>query len=174
MNGQLEITYERGALPGYVRDILTAGASRLFLPVGFVEDGGLLSGHFRTEGYRRLSSVASAGTGELLGIVLAILHGVWQTERIYLFSELYEIRNDCIYVESDFRDVRLAFIPAAEETPLTDKLTVLLQSLRGLGSREGYGYIDKAAAFLQEDWGYRALIHRLEELRREVYLCSVK
>lgn len=104
-----------------MRDILTAGASRLFLPVGFVEDGGLLSGHFRTEGYRRLSSVASAGTGELLGIVLAILHGVWQTERIYLFSELYEIRNDCIYVEPGFRDVRLAFIPAAEETPLTDQ-----------------------------------------------------
>lgn len=203
MNGQRELTYGTQDVPEYVRDILTAGVSRLFLPVGFVEEGELLSGHFRTEGYRKLSSVSEIGTEDIFAVILGILRGVWQAERLYLFSEMYEIRPDCIYVDRGYSDVRLVFIPAGRDRlpdslasekpetvseagtggadrssegplPLTEKLVLLLEYLRKRGSREGWSYIDSAVGFLREDWGYKALVHRLEELRREIYLCSVK
>ncbi len=181
MNGQMEVKYGKQDMPEYVRDILTAGASRLFLPAGFVEEDELLFGHFRTEGYRNLSAVRKLETENILAVILAILHGIWQTERIYLFSEMYQIRADCIYVDRQYTDVRMVYVPAGwakksempEET-LTEKLEKLLETMRGSGSRQSGPYIDKVISFLQENWGYKALVHRLEELRREVYLCGVK
>lgn len=177
MSGRLEVIYGKQEIPEYVRDILAAGASRLFLPAGFVEEGELLSGHFRTEGYRKLSSMGDIGTENIFSVILGILRGVWQTERIYLFSEMYEIFPDCIYVKQGYTDIRMVYVPSEIQKPpksLTEKLEALTEYLRKHGSQESWPYMDKVIAFLGGDWGHRALVHRLEELRREVYLCSVK
>ncbi|WP_161874788.1 hypothetical protein ACPW7J_08910 [Ihubacter sp. rT4E-8] len=174
MNGQTEIKYKKEKVPNYVLDILTAGAGSLFLPVGFVRDEEFLFGHYKTEGYRKLTAMKEIGTEDILGIVLGLLHGIWQGERVYLFSEIYEILPEYIFVSRGYDVIKMVFVPAEEQKKLTDKLRDLLLYLRERGHSEGYAYIDQALEFLHEDWGYRALVHRLESLRREVYLCSVK
>lgn len=174
MSGQLELVYTDGVFPEYVRDILSAGGSSLFLPAGFVEDSGTLYGYFETEGYRKLSSAGEVGTEALLGLLLKLLRGIRQTEQIYIFSEMYEIRPDCCFVDRDGRDLRMVYVPARRRLPLAEKLAALLKTLQGQCTEEGRRYLSRAAAYLQEDWGYRALVHRLEELQREAYLCGVK
>lgn len=174
MSGQLELIYTGETLPEYVRDILNAGDSGLFLPAGFVEEDGVFHGYFRTEGYRKLSSAGEVGTEAMLGLLLKLLHGIRQAEQRYISSELYEIRPDCVFVDEGYRDLRLVYVPAEDMLPLPEKLAALLQALQKQCTGEGLSYLNRAAEFLKEDWGWRALVHRLEELRREAYLCSVK
>ena len=50
-----------------------------------------------------------------------------------------------------------------------------MRVLREKGAPSGEGYIDSAAEFLASDeYGYKAQLHHLENLRREVYLCGIQ
>lgn len=174
MSGYLEVYYSSSGLASYVPDILTSGRCSLFFPAGFIQDAEKIKGIYRTEGYRKLSSLSTISTEDIFTIVLSILHGVHQSEKLYLFQEMFELCGESVYVDKYFATVKLIFIPAAGQTSLQKKLVDLLFALKKKGNEEGYGYIDDGIRFLQENqFGYRAAIHHLESLRKEVYLCSI-
>lgn len=178
MSGYREVQYRRGEPAEYVADILTLGAAELFLPVSFTEDAEStedgFTGVWRTEGYRRLAAVRSMDTEDILSTVILLLRGMRQSEKLYLFAEIFEIDADIVYVDKSFSAVKLVFMPRRTAQSPEEKIVMLLRQLREKGSEEGRGYIDNAVCFLRENqYGIQAAIHHLETLRKEVYLCSI-
>ncbi len=58
---------------------------------------------------------------------------------------------------------------------MADKIAFLLEELKETAHEEGKEYLDDAIAFIRKDtFGSKAVIHHLEKLRKEVYLCGVK
>ena len=73
MSGYLEVYYPSSGLASYVPDILTSGRCSLFFPAGFIQDEEKIKGIYRTEGYRKLSSLSTISTEDIFTIVLSIL-----------------------------------------------------------------------------------------------------
>lgn len=174
MQGYLEVRYPETAMPSYALDILTSGRCALFFPVGFIKESGQIKGVYCTEGYRNLSAIENISTEDIFTVAISILHGVHQSEKLYLYQEMFALSPESVYVDQCFSTVKLIFIPAARQISLPEKLIGLLQELRKKGNPEGYGYLDDGIEFLRENqFGYQVAVHHLESLRKEVYLCNI-
>lgn len=174
INGNIEIIYEEGQIHSYVTEILTMGLCSFFFRGSFVKSGGTCRGFFQTDGYRRLSSFKEFSTEDIFSIVIAVLQGVISSERHYIFSEEYEISFSTVFADKGLSSVKLVFAPAEERIPLPEKLVSLLKGLKVKGCSEGLSYIDSAVEFIEQNgFNDKAVLHHLENLRREVYLCSI-
>ncbi len=175
MRGNVEIFYEKGEMEEYVSEILTLGLCDLFFCGSFLEkDGGRL-GCYKTEGFHLLSSMTEMDTGDVLLAAAGILRGIRQAEQRYLRPELYRIDEETVFADRGISQIKLIFRIDTEKQPAERKLAEYLRCLRKKSRPEGLAYVDEAVDLVEkEEFGYRAAIRRLEELRREVYLCDVK
>lgn len=171
----VEISYREEELRNYVREILSLELCRLFFPVSFVQRDGKLTGIYEAEGFRSLSSAERLSTADILMIAASLLRGVRQAEDRYIFAQLYAIDEESVFIDDKCSTVRLIFVPSCSEETVFERLASLLRRLREKGHEDGLSYVDKSIRFLQSGTcGYKTVIRRLEELRREVYLCGVK
>ena len=175
MRGNVEIFYEKGEMEEYVSEILTLGLCDLFFCGSFLEkDGGRL-GCYKTEGFHLLSSVTEMDTGDVLLAAAGILRGIRQAEQRYICPELYRIDEETVFTDRGISQIKLIFRIDTEKQPAERKLSEYLRCLRKKSRPEGLAYVDAAVELVEkEEFGYRAAIRRLEELRREVYLCDVR
>lgn len=175
INGKIEVRYEQDAIKPYVLDILTLGLCRFFFSGSFVCDSGRILASYQTEGFRRLTSLKHIGTEDIFTIVISVLQGASAGERHYIFSEEYDIDAESVFVDKSISAVKLIFTPSVYKNTLSEKMIHLLHFFREVGADEGIPYIDNAAAFIEENGeNDHAVIHHLENLRREIYLCSVE
>ena len=175
MTENIELKYEIHKLESYIIDLLTMEACRLFLPAAFIKTEEGVTASYHTEGYRRLADFQEMSTENVFNIMLSLTESVKDAQRHYIFEDEYEIAMDNIFVDQKISRARLLFLPAEQDVPLVDKMTVLLAKLAEIAPEEGREYIDDAIAFIrQEAFGSKAVIHHLEKLRKEIYLCGVK
>ncbi len=176
MNSYLTARYAKEEIPDYIVELLSLGLCDLFLPAGFVEEDGTLTCMYKTEGFRPLSSVLELSTEEIFSVAISLLHGVYQCEKHGIFSENFAVNVDCIFVDKGFDRIKMIYRKeVGAGTDFSKKLAALMRMLREKGAPSGEGYIDSAAEFLASDeYGYKAQLHHLENLRREVYLCGIQ
>ncbi len=175
MSSYITVKYEKCKMKEYITELLTMGLCDLFLQAGFVEDGEQLIGHYRTDGYRSLDSVSEITAEESLSVMIQLFRGIYQCEKHCLFENLFRLDPCRLFVNEDFSKVKTVFIPEEEEKPLTEKLADVISFLGEKGTEESAGYTERARnLILKDEYGYKAQVHHLENLRREVYLCGVK
>lgn len=175
MNSYMTVRYGQEEIADYIVEILSLGLCSLFLPAGFVEEAGVRTCSYKTEGYRPLSSVSSLPTEAILSVAISLLHGAYECEKHCIFSEDFTTEMDCIFVDQGFNRIKMIYRKKAEDTGFSKDLAALLMALSEKGTAAGKGYIENAAEFLVSDeYGYKAQLHHLENLRREVYLCGVE
>ncbi len=175
MNSHLNMKYDKSQMGEYMIELLTLGVCDLFLRAGFVEEEGHLLASYQTEGFRPLSSVAEISTGEIFNVILRLYRGIYQCEKHCLFAELFQTDPAWIFTDQDYSRVKMVFSPSQERLPLAEQMVRVIEFLREKTKEEGRGYADRACELiLHNEYGYRALIHHLENLQREVYLCGIK
>lgn len=174
MNGNIEIRYEQHKLKSYVEDLLSLGACRLFLPAAFItEEDGILAS-YKTDGFKALSDFLQISTEGVFSIAIALVAGIRDAERHYIFSEDFEIAMESIYVNRQFSQVKMVFLPTENNVPPEEKLIRLLTALKDIVPDEGAPYLDDAIGFAERDgFGCKGLLHHLESLRKEVRLCGI-
>jgi len=175
MSGCAVVMYRKEELPFYIKEILALDICKVFLEVGFVDTGDQLVANYRTEGFCSLQNLSEMRTEDILSVAIELLHGIYQSEKHCIFSELYQIEPRLIFTDRTFGRVKMIFRSDPEKRPASEKLSELLHYLQKKGSEEGATYIENAAEVVRkEEYGYKAVVHHLENLRREVYLCSVR
>lgn len=175
MTGNIEIIYENHKLENYIMDMLTLKTCKLFLPAAFIKTEESVIASYQTEGCCRLSGLREIDTEDILSIVLSLLLGIDDAQRHYIFPNEYEINEESIFVQKGLHQAKVVFIPEKKDIPLADKIAVLLEELKETAHEEGKEYLDDAITFIRQDtYGSKAVIHHLEKLRKEVYLCGVK
>ena len=175
MVGHKVVNYTKTELPEYVAELLVMGVCSLFLKAGSVEKENSLDISYVTEGFRSLDTISGFSTEEILFIGSDLLHGIYQSEKHCIFAEQFLIEESCIFTDCSISQIRMIFIPAENNRSAEEKIAALLEKLSERGTEEGAGYIEKAVSLLRGSrYGYKALMHRFENLRREVYLCGVK
>lgn len=175
MRGHKVVNYEKTELPDYVVELLVMGVCSLFLKAGSVEKEEKLDISYVTEGFRSLDTISEFSTEEILSIGSDLLHGIYQSEKHCIFAEQFRIEEFCIFTDCGISQTKMIFIPAENNKAAEEKIAALLEKLSERGTEEGAGYIEKAVSLLRGSrYGYKALMHRFENLRREVYLCGVK
>lgn len=175
MRGHKVVNYEKTELPDYVAELLVMGVCSLFLKAGSVEKEEKLDISYVTEGFRSLDTISEFSTEEILSIGSDLLHGIYQSEKHCIFAEQFRIEEFCIFTDCGISQTKMIFIPAENNETAEEKIAALLEKLSERGTEEGAGYIEKAVSLLRGSrYGYKALMHRFENLRREVYLCGVK
>lgn len=175
MNEYIEIDYRREELREYVMELLTLGICSLFLRGSFVSKGDIVTAAYLSEGYRPLDSLKHISTVDALSVVTALFAGAHQCEKHYIYADEFELDSGCIYVKKDFSDVRVIYIPAKNRTSMTEKSAALLQNLAEKCTREGAAYLKKASDMIREDeYGCKSVLHLLEKLGREAYLCGIE
>ena len=175
MNEYIEIKYAAEKVAEYVTELLTLGVCPLFLKASFISSGESLSASYQSEGFRPLTLLSTLSAEEALSIVLAVMQGVHQCEKHYIFAGQFEINTQCIFVDPLFSKVKLVYRPAEKEQTLLQKMELLLKELQKQCSEEGTSYLDSAlSVFRNDDYGYKSLLHQLEKLRREAYLCGAQ
>ncbi len=175
MRGHKVVNYEKTELPDYVAELLVMGVCSLFLKAGSVEKEEKLDISYVTEGFRSLDTISEFSTEEILSIGSDLLHGIYQSEKHCIFAEQFRIEEFCIFTDCGISQTKMIFIPAENNETAEEKVAALLEKLSERGTEEGAGYIEKAVSLLRGSrYGYKALMHRFENLRREVYLCGVK
>lgn len=175
MRGHKVVRYEKTELPDYVAELLVMGVCTLFLKAGSVEKEEKLDISYVTEGFRSLDTISVFSTEDILSIGSDLLHGIYQSEKHCIFAEQFRIEECCIFTDSSISQIKMIFIPAENSETAEKKIAALLEKLSERGTAEGAGYIEKAVSMLRDgQYGYKALMHRFENLRREVYLCGVE
>lgn len=175
MTGHRIVSYDRKKFPDYVAELLVMGVCSLFLKAGSVEKEETLEISYVTEGFRPLDTIAEFSTEEILAIGSELLHGIYESEKHCIFAERFQIEECCIFTDFSVSQVKMIFIPAENNESAEEGIAHLLESLSRRGTDEGKGYIQKAVSILRSNrYGYKALMHQFENLRREVYLCGVE
>ncbi|MGF6376265.1 hypothetical protein M2140_001336 [Clostridiales Family XIII bacterium PM5-7] len=175
MEQHLEVTCEEKEIKTYVIEILTLGLGTMFLPVTFIKDDQFITGVYKAEGFRRLSTIEKMNTETILDIVLSLVHGIKDGENHCLFCDEYELSTETVLINEKSHVVKLVYVPFSEGKTGMSQLLQLLQLLGEKGSEESLGYVDSAISFMQENYSsYSAIVHYLEQLRNEVYLCNVQ
>lgn len=175
MTGNIELKYEKYKLENYIMDMLTLETCKLFLPAAFIQTEEDVIASYRTEGFCKLSALKEFETEDLLSIIISLLEGIDDAQRHYIFPDEYVMNDESIYVQRDLRQIKMIFIPEKEERLLNDKIAALLEYLKEKGTEEGREYIEDAIAFVRQNtFGSKAVIHHLQTLRKEAYLCGVK
>lgn len=175
MTANIEIIYENHKLENYIMDMLTLKTCKLFLPAAFIKTEENVIASYQMEGCCKLSSLKEIDTEDILSIVLSLLLGIDDAQRHYIFPNEYEINRDRILVQKGLHQAKLVFIPEKQDISMADKIAFLLEELKETAHEEGKEYLDDAIAFIRKDtFGSKAVIHHLEKLRKEVYLCGVK
>lgn len=174
MNGNLEIRYDKHELKCYVEDLLSLGVCRLFLPAAFItEERGILAS-YKADGFKKLAGFSQISTEAVFGIVIALVEGVRDAERHYIFSQDFEISMGNVYVNRQFSQVKMVFLPTEKDVPLEEKLVSLLAALKGVVPDEGAAYLDDAIDFIGKGgFGCQGLLHHLGSLRKEVLMCGI-
>lgn len=174
INGCIEVNYEENVLHTYVMEILTLGLCSFFFKGSFIRSEASLLGTFETKGFRKLSSLNEIGTEDILTIAISILQGAVKGEQHYIFSDEYEIDVNTVFVDKSISAVKVIYLPSAEKTELSAKIGHLLRLLKGRCAEEGRAYLDNAIDFIENSgFNDQSVVHHLENLRREVYLCSI-
>lgn len=175
MNSHAVMEYSKTQIDEYVAELLTLGICDLFFKTVFVEQEDKIMLNCQTEGFKSLDSMSELSTEEILSVAVSLLHGFYQSESHFLFTELFSLHPRWIFTDRSFSQIKMIFVPAEKKEPFPLKMDQLLKELKSKCHGEGTGYIDSACNFILEDeYGYKSLIHQLENLRREVYLCGVK
>ena len=175
INSNLEIMFEKDDLEQYVIEVLTLGFCKSFLPVCFVKSSETLAANYNVSGYRKLSSIKNIAIGDLLNIVIGILHGMFDGEKHLLFSDEYEINDDTVFVDKGYSNIKMIYIPSKEESTGPEKIISFLNIILRKSSKEGEKYIKNIIdKILEVDFTYYGLINQIEEMRQEIYLCGIE
>ena len=156
-------------------DMLATETCRLFLPAAFIQTGEGVFASYQTEGYCRLTALKENDTEDVLSIILSLLYGIEDAQCHYIYPDEYQINQESIFVKRGLHQVKAVYLPEEKASPLSEKVISLLRHLEGTVDEEGREYLDDAVTFIRQDaFCSKAVIHHLEKLRKEVYLCGVK
>lgn len=174
INNVIEVKFEKSP-EKYVEEILSMEICKLFLPVSFIKDGDMVTAQFKTDGFTRLSAINSLAVTDIFSIIVSVFYGLKDGENHYIFPDEYEINCDTVFINKDFSDIKMIFNPPKAEKTGQEKVVEFIEELKKKCSNEGIPYLNNAAGYIKTgSSGYRAIIHHLESLRREVYLCGVE
>ncbi|MEG1163592.1 MAG: DUF6382 domain-containing protein [Anaerovoracaceae bacterium] len=175
INSNLEIKYHGNVMEQYVRDILTLGFCRCFFPVCFVRSGEELMGNYKISGYRNVACIKEIAIGDILHLLTSLIYDIEDCEKHLLFCDEYEITKDTIFVDKGFNDVKMIYIPSEKEMTGPEKILELVDYLKEKASKDGQKYMDGVIKMIgEEDCNYGTLVHNMETMGQEVYLCGIE
>lgn len=175
MNEYIEIEYRKSEVQEYVIELLTLGICNLFLKGSFINSWDVLTASYQCEGYRRLDTMEWISAEDALSVVTALYMGVHQCGQYYIPDDSFEVESRYIYIRKDFSDVKVLYMPAQIGSSIAEKIADLLLHLADKCSQEGAVYLRKCSEIVREDrYGYKSVLHQLEKLRQEAYLCGIE
>lgn len=175
MNEYIEVEYRKEELEEYVIELLTMGICSLFFRGSFICNRDVLTAAYLSDGYRRLDTLKQISAVDALSVAASLFMGAHQCEKHYIFADAFMVESACVYVKKDFSDVRLLYMPAKIVKSMTEKTADLLLYLADKCSSEGASYLQRASEMIREDrYGYKSVLHQLERLRQEAYMCGIE
>lgn len=164
---------DSGLFP-WKKNVLLSGGCRGVLPFGIIETGEETRGFYRTEGFVRLSELAEIKADEILTVSERVLECVEICRDCLIFPGEYVLSTDTIYVTSDFREARIAYIPLKRYVSEEGALSSLIYNMRRLTTENGRTYLDTLGAMLEcSHLKLRKVIGFIEELKEEIRLCGI-
>lgn len=175
INSCYEVKCQTGDVENYVREILTLNLCKLFFPVTFTVEGDEISGSYKIEGFKKLSVVNYIGTEDILSIVISLLKDMASCENHYIFCDEYEIDEDTVFVDKSYFMVKMIYRPCSQVKTGPERLLDLINQLKVKTSEEGLPYIEAVTEYISNNnFSYSSVIHYLEKMRKEVYLCGIQ
>ena len=156
------------------REALLSGSCRGVLPLGIIDSAGEENVFYKTEGFLRLSELTDVKAGDILTIVERILECVETCRDCLIFPGEYILSLDTIYVTSDLKEARIAYIPTEHYVSEEGAISSLIYTMKGLTTENGKTYLDTLGTMLEcTNLKLRRVIGFIEELKEEIRLCGI-
>ena len=175
MNSNIEIKYPKGVIEQYIIEILTLGFCEDFLPVCFVKNEKDLVANYKITGFRCISAITNIKAGDILNILVSLFYGIADGEKHLVFLNEYNINEKTIYVDDQLICIKIMYMPSLQPIKNHQKIIDFVDSISEKASIEGKKYLKKIKKIItEESSSYYSLIHQIEIMRQEVYLCGIE
>lgn len=181
MNNSLEYRAPAGAVPEYMKKMLTVIPDGVFLPVSIIGEGkeeSSVTVVSDATGFIPLKDAGNMLTAERVYIYLEkILRAFTKMSEYMINPADLVLNNDTVFVNTD-NEVRILYFPRVADKFNVSVNTIVKQILIEIGgeniSRDLRSYINATMDLLEKNCSASDLFAHIIKLRREAKLCGIQ
>lgn len=177
MNDHIEISYRRGDIEEFHKELINRSLCSLFLPGNILENQDMTLITYCTQGYLALAEVEDLDICRALNMISSLLTAMMKAERRFFFIGEYSLAPESVYVRTEDCQVYLIYRKAEynDEKQVYEKLIDLIEIVKTKVVHGGESYLDTAAGYLRRGRSSIGVVrHRIEELEREARACKFR
>ena len=170
-NREFSIRLEENTFRNHEKIMLSSGECSLFMPMGFIGEGGMEVVSYDCSGFAPLSSYRIEKTEDALYILESVLLIVGRSIEYLITPARITINTDTVFYNKETSQVKIAYVPAAgNDLSIRRNLVSFIRQLKA-DICDGNGrYLDEAEKFIMyHNYYIREMVNKVGLFKRQLY-----
>ena len=149
-------------------NVLTESVCKSIFPISIICENERIIGYYKTGEYKRISEYSNLTAESILTFIEKFLLAIEECNQYLIFVDEYVINSNTVYVDKDFNNVKITYIPDIRRLKESIKLKFFVKELKRITTSSGIIYLDMLEELLEiEGISYLKIRHFAAKLRHE-------
>lgn len=123
-------------------EILMEGVCKSIFPVSIIHEKDAILSCIHTSGYKPLSNLVDIPADVILSVIEKIIIAIEECSQFLIFPEEYVLNMRNIYINNNYDDIKMVYIPDKRREKVEFKLRFLLNKLKNTTKADEWSYIN--------------------------------
>lgn len=123
-------------------EILMEGVCKSIFPVSIIHEKDTILSCIHTSGYKPLSNLVDIPADVILSVIEKIIIAIEECSQFLIFPEEYVLNMSNIYINNNYDDIKMVYIPDKRREKVELKLRFLLNELKNITKVDEQSYIN--------------------------------